>query len=87
MRRVVRPVFLPGGAFSKYKLIYDVLGNLVTLFCLNYLFLCFVVRRMDLSFQAWNHLYFLGHALFLLPIVLLDVFGLKKFIKPFHPDP
>ncbi|KAJ3348943.1 lysophospholipid acyltransferase [Kappamyces sp. JEL0680] len=84
MRRSVRPVFLPGGALASFKYIYDILGSVLTMFCMNYLFLCFIVRRMDASYQAWQSIYFAGHVLFLAPIFLLDVCKLKRFLRPFQ---
>jgi hypothetical protein len=55
------------------------------MFCLNYLFVGFIVRDISSSFAVWKNVYFVGHFIIIIPLIL-DAFGLGKFIKSkFHP--
>lgn len=85
MRRYVRPIFLPGGSFKAFKSVYDILGVVSTMLCMNYLFLCFIVKRLDHSLEAWYNLYFIGHFLFVTPIFLLENLGLKRMLVKYSP--
>jgi hypothetical protein len=84
LRRALHPIFY-GGKLSVFAPIYDIVGRVLSMFCMNYLFIGFIVRDISSSFAAWKSMYFIGHFIILAPLILLDVLGLGKVIKSkFH---
>nr|KAJ3419032.1 lysophospholipid acyltransferase [Polyrhizophydium stewartii] len=76
LRRTFHPLFVTvGSPFVPYKPVYDVVGHLVTLWVLNYLFMPFHVRWIDVSVRIWASLYFYGHVVVGITIVVLNVLG------------
>jgi hypothetical protein len=85
LRRTLHPLFY-GGKLSAFSPIYDVMGRVLAMFCMNYLFIGFIVRDIGSTFAVWRSVYFIGHLIIVLPLLLLDVFGLGKVVKKaFHP--
>ena len=80
MRRNVRPLFLENGPLRSLKFGYDFVGSILTMYCMNTLFVCFLVRRLDISLAAWREMYFFGLILFITPVILLEGFGLKRYL-------
>jgi hypothetical protein len=85
LRRTFHPLFY-GGKLSAFSLIYDVIGRILAMFCMNYLFIGFIVRDISSTFAVWKSVYFIGHIIIAIPLLLLDVFGLGKVVKrALHP--
>lgn len=81
MRKHVRPIFKTG-TLRNLSLPYDLAGRMGSIFCMNYLFACFFLRYIGPSFALWRSVYFVGHFVFFIPVILLNYTGLsKKLIK------
>jgi hypothetical protein len=73
-----------GGDFSSFSILYDLFGRIIAMFSLNYLVVSFILKSLHVSFVAWKSMYFLGHVLVLVPLLLLDTFQLKEICKKYH---
>ena len=81
MRAFVRPLFVAEGSpLLRFKRVYDVLGWCCTLFIANYLIIPFHVKRADYSIRCWQSVYFIGHAITLLVILVLKYMGLGIYL-------
>lgn len=51
------------------------------MFCMNYLFVGFIVQKLSSTLSVWKSTYFIGHILIMMPILVLDVAGYGKNIQ------
>jgi lysophospholipid acyltransferase len=83
MRKHVRPIFKTG-TLKYLALPYDFAGRVGSIFCMNYLFACFFLRHIDPSLALWSSIYFVGHLIFFLPVILLNYTGLSKKLAKYQ---
>jgi lysophospholipid acyltransferase len=83
LRKTVRPIFITG-PLSSIHIVYDVLGRFCAMFFLNYLVVAFILKDASVSLSAWKSVYFLGHMMVFVPIILLQMLGLSRILKQYH---
>jgi len=83
MRRKIRPLVMKDEKtpLYPYKYIYDVLGTVATLMCMNYIGLSFVILEWAPVLQIWRSLCFGGH------ILLFTIWFLLSFVIPSRGRP
>jgi lysophospholipid acyltransferase len=62
-RASIRPLVLPapGAPPSRAKIIYDILGTIVTILLVNYAVAPFMLLTVSASIQSWRNLQWYGH--------------------------
>ncbi|KAJ3410393.1 lysophospholipid acyltransferase, partial [Chytridiales sp. JEL 0842] len=84
-RRAFRPLFLGKSAWRRFKPLYDFSGFLLTQFICSYICAPFPLFTVVNGLRAWSSVYFTGHILMLIPIVLFDfhVMGMYPKLRKF----
>ena len=87
-RRTLRPMFLQNGKFSKFKLLYDISGILMSKIILNSFFTAFFLRDWSPSYKVWKSEYFFTHILCILAVLVLDYSPMRKVLRGMvaHPE-
>jgi lysophospholipid acyltransferase len=74
VRRHLRPLFIQKSS----KLLYDYAGTIVTLVIANYFFMPFIVKDFETSLYIWKQVYFFGHFMTLMAILIPQVWSLRN---------
>lgn len=85
LRRSLRPLFIQPSRLSYLKPLYDLIGILLSMFCLNYLVVSFILRYGDKVWVAWSSIYFIGHVGMFGAFFLLNFTPLGKMLRSLHP--
>ena len=75
IRQKVRPYFMEadGKTPTRFKIFYDFLGFVFTYFWTSYAIISYQVMHADKAFEIWGKLYFFGHIMLLIPLVVLPL--------------
>jgi len=80
LRKNLRPLFL-SGPLKSFKFIYDILGRILTVAVMSYMFVPVGMRDFNPSIHVWKETYFIGHLICIGTIILLDFMNLGTVFR------
>lgn len=82
LRKEIRPLFITKGSpLARFKFLYDILGSLLTVATMSYVFAAVGTREWKSSLELWKETGFLGHLLCIGTMILLDGFKIGQLLQ------
>jgi lysophospholipid acyltransferase len=84
-RTRLRPFFLKNGPLVRFKIVYDLLGYIVTQVIINYVICPFILHSVTESHNLYMSVYYLGHIFMLIAVLGLPMIPPQRHVKD-HTD-